>query len=53
MTMSKAFRIGKYPSVLALDTSSVDVSTHERAWEIFMTRAWFVQSELPSDLRPV
>ena len=33
MTMSKAFRLGKYPSVLVLDISSgVQISTHEYAW---------------------
>ncbi len=29
MTMSEAFRLGKYPSVLALDIFSVQFSTHE------------------------
>ena len=32
MRMSKAFRIGKYPSVLVLGTSRVEFSTQEHVW---------------------
>lgn len=32
MRMSKALRLGKYPSVMVLDISSVQFSTHEYAW---------------------
>ena len=32
MRMSKAFRIGKYPSVLVFGTYGVEFSTHEHAW---------------------
>ncbi len=44
--MSKASRLGKYPSVMVLDIFSVQLSTHEHTWMSsanFTKRAWIFQ----------